>query len=261
MTVHAEKVFLTSGEVAGISAGTLGLFAGGRLFTNVDSARHSLYEKPLPIEVSLQRFVGGRYYSGKSNFLDSDFGSAVTPVAGGIALVAVDLGWPGEHTEEISTQDLFLYTGGILANKGINDIFKGLIARPRPYYKIEQEQNKSHTKAYSSFDRASFYSGHTSSAFFAVSFLNHRIRSTLRRELSADTYKNWRWLSPTILYGWASMVGWSRLHAYKHYPSDVIIGALAGSLMAELLWSFGETEKNQTTGENSPRMFKISFYF
>lgn len=86
----------------------------------------------------------------------------------------------------------------------------------------------------------------------------------MRRELSADDYRDYRWISPTVLFGWASFVGWSRLHAYKHYLSDVILGSMAGWLLAELFFSLlddADSADMKTAGESPQMLFKLGFSF
>jgi len=61
-------------------------------------------------------------------------------------------------------------------------------------------------------DRLSFPSGHTSSAFQAASFLHMRY--------------GWKVGLPAYLL--SSYVGWTRVHAKKHYWSDVAAGASIG---------------------------------
>ena len=62
----------------------------------------------------------------------------------------------------------------------------------------------------------------------------------MHQNLSEEEYRDWSWPSPTVLYGWATIVGWSRIHSYKHYPLDVIVGALIGSLLGELFYSLND---------------------
>ena len=65
--------------------------------------------------------------------------------------------------------------------------------------------------------------------------------------MTVDEYRKYRWVSPAILYSWSAVVGWSRIQAYKHFPSDVAAGAIAGYLLGELFYSF-----NDTPGETFP---------
>jgi undecaprenyl-diphosphatase len=59
----------------------------------------------------------------------------------------------------------------------------------------------------------SFPSGHTSFVFSMATTLSLQ-------------YKKWYIVTPAYLY--AGAVGYSRMHLGKHYPSDVLIGAITG---------------------------------
>jgi len=59
----------------------------------------------------------------------------------------------------------------------------------------------------------SFPSGHTSFAFSMATTLSLQ-------------YKKWYVVAPSYLY--AGAVGYSRMHLGKHYPSDVLMGAISG---------------------------------
>jgi len=41
---------------------------------------------------------------------------------------------------------------------------------------------------------------------------------------------------PYILYSWATLVAYSRIYVGKHYPLDVICGAILGILIAKIVW-------------------------
>jgi phosphatidate phosphatase len=82
--------------------------------------------------------------------------------------------------------------------------------------------------------RLSFPSGHTSFAFYAMTFLILFIS------------KNWRWRSlgfmpilvQTFLAGVAWFIGLSRVIDHKHHASDVLAGGLLGSLIALFTFHF-----------------------
>ncbi|UCE24833.1 MAG: phosphatase PAP2 family protein [Candidatus Zixiibacteriota bacterium] len=232
--------YLDSDQIALISLGTAGTALTGRLVRNVDSARSPWITGPLPLESRLQRLLGGECYAGKTNFLDNTFGSVATPVAAGMLMLTADLSWPQGDRTKTSLQDLFLYSTGLLVTEGVTYLSKGLFARERPLPRLHADIAALRKEVDISYDRQSFFSGHTSGAFFAAAFVNKRLRSIMRTELSDGEYRNWRWASPVLMYGWASFVGWSRIHAYKHYVSDILAGALAGYLLAELFYSFGD---------------------
>ena len=253
---------LSSTEIAGIALGSASVLGLGLWVRSLDSTRLLLINGPLPLETSVQQLLGGRYRPGKMNFLDSPTGSAYTPIAGGVLLLAVDLAWPVKGAGHQTAEDLFLYTSGMVTTKGVTSIFKGLMARPRPNTYLEPDISSDKLGRSYAHEHHSFFSGHTSSAFFAMAFLNKRLRSIMRQELANDEYRDWRWAPPSLLFGWASFVGLSRIHAHKHYLSDVLAGALAGYLMAELFYSFGN-EDGIAGGENGAKqvVLRITFAF
>ena len=86
-----------------------------------------------------------------------------------------------------------------------NVILKPLFARPRPYTVYGFEPLISYMGDFS------FPSGHTSAAFAAAAVLYGR---------------NQKW--GRIAYGFAVLMGFSRLYVGVHYPTDVFFGMLVG---------------------------------
>lgn len=257
--VYADG-YLTSGEVVGITSATMVTSFSGYYLKRYDSTRTSLIKGPLPLDNFMLKVFGGSYSPGKTNFLDNNYGSAFTPVTCATLLTIADLSYADKDKEKQTLQDLFLFTSGIITTKGVTDIAKGIFTRPRPYqYVIAPDERVSEGFLT---DRSSFFSGHTSGAFFSVSFLNMRIRSIMRSEMSPSEYKNYRWISPTLLYSWATFVGLSRIHAYKHYFSDILFGAITGYLMAELFYAIGDSGAySSNQGTPSTTLFSLNFSF
>jgi membrane-associated phospholipid phosphatase len=261
-TKASPDTYLSSGEVAAISGGVVASAGLGLWLADMDSNRTALIDGPLPTERWLQKLIGGRFEVGKNNFLSGSLGSAGTPVACGILLAGVDATWPRAEKGKYVAQDLFLYTSGLIATMGVTNIFKGAFARPRPYIHFGTDARRFALTQDYAHNHNSFFSGHTSAAFFAATFLNMRVRSTMRRELTSSEYHDWRWASPAVLYSWAAFVGWSRIHSYDHYFSDVLVGALAGYFLAELFYSFGDSGDNKSAesgGAQSIVVFTYSF--
>lgn len=90
-------------------------------------------------------------------------------------------------------------------------------------------------------DTYSFFSAHTSITFATSAFcyrgmsdLLDDVHITDKPDLARTILKGTAF---TVLYGWASYVGYSRIRDNKHYLSDVLIGAGAGTLISNLLYS------------------------
>jgi undecaprenyl-diphosphatase len=69
----------------------------------------------------------------------------------------------------------------------------------------------------------SFPSGHTSTAFACAAALSFE-------------YPKWYVIAPS--FAWAGAVGYSRMYLGRHYPSDVLIGAVIGTGSAYLSYKF-----------------------
>ncbi len=259
-TTEAEHE-LSQEDIILISAGTIATYLSGTLIRKIDLSRHSILPGPLPFEKKIQKLIAGDYTIGQKNFLDDTLGASITPIICGLLLVTADMGWESNDKGNRTLQDIFLFGTGLAATKGLTDIFKGLIARERPFPRFYPELATKRSNIDYGFDHRSFFSFHTSGAFYASSFLNKRTRAIMRSEMSALRYRKYRWLSPTILFGWSSYVGLSRVRAYKHYISDVIVGAVAGHLMSELFSSFVKYEKNHEPTYFINPAFKLTLRF
>lgn len=94
-------------------------------------------------------------------------------------------------------------------NIGTTEILKNVFKRTRPADKYPDEVFVNTPSS-----GKSFPSGHTSQAFATATTL------TLQ-------YKKWYVTVPAYL--WAGCVGYSRMYLGKHYPSDVLAGAIVGA--------------------------------
>ncbi|MEP7144003.1 MAG: phosphatase PAP2 family protein [Ferruginibacter sp.] len=93
----------------------------------------------------------------------------------------------------------------IIATEGLKRIFN----RTRPYDKYPNDVFVlTNSRGYS------FPSGHTSLAFATATTISL-------------TYKKWYIIVPAYL--WAGSVGYSRMYLGRHYPSDVLGGAVVGA--------------------------------
>jgi undecaprenyl-diphosphatase len=102
-----------------------------------------------------------------------------------------------------------LYIAGSTATTYLlNLVIKQLVKRPRPFL------TDIHLTPVYRPGEYSFPSGHTSSAFSAVTSLSR-------------VYPKWYVIAPSLL--WAGAVGYSRMYLGVHYPTDVTAGAVLGA--------------------------------
>ena len=101
-------------------------------------------------------------------------------------------------------------------------------------------KNFTHRKRPDGEDDRSFFSGHTSMTFTASAFLYREIDDYLdglplaNDPLLCTALKT---VAFTGLYGWAAYVGYSRIYDNKHFFSDVIVGALVGTVIGNIVYS------------------------
>jgi undecaprenyl-diphosphatase len=136
------------------------------------------------------------------------FTSSVSPVIIGVP-VGMYLVNSINHNEK-GKVDAIHIAGSIAATLVITQGLKYAINRNRPYITyplLVHPYDNSETDK-------SFPSQHTSFAFATATSLSMH-------------YRKWYVVVPA--FGWATMVGYSRLYLGEHYPSDVIAGAAIGA--------------------------------
>jgi membrane-associated phospholipid phosphatase len=118
-----------------------------------------------------------------------------------------DLGWHG--------------TEAVLISSGITGVLKGVLGRARPFVSADTNpRDFKFAKGFSSSDRQSFPSGHTTTAFAAASAVTSEVRRL---------WPKYTWYVGPVLYGGAALVGVSRMYHDRHWASDVVLGAAIGT--------------------------------
>lgn len=121
-----------------------------------------------------------------------------------------DLGWHG--------------TEAVLVGSGITGVLKGLLGRARPDLDptapVTPPSDFRFGSGFTSANRQSFPSGHTTTAFAAAA----AVTSEVNRLWPAYT-----WYVGPVLYGGATLVGLSRMYHNRHWASDVALGAGVGT--------------------------------
>lgn len=129
-----------------------------------------------------------------------------------------------------------LFIGSLL-----RQVIVHLVGRTRPY--------KNKGAKYFKFNGGnSFFSGHTTNAFEMATIISHHIDF---------------WPVTVLCYGFASSIAFQRLHVKSHWPSDVFIGAVYGTVIAKTIIKLHEKRKVKTNLIFSPEVvgLKLSYEF
>lgn len=156
---------------------------------------------------------------------------------------------PNLDRDQKWTYALMYIETGILTYS-ITEITKCMVRRVRPF--VYNPEVPLHYKIKSSDTRKSFFSVHTSISFASVVFLARTY---------AALHPDSRWKSVVWCTGLstATMVGVLRVISGKHFPTDVLVGALVGSIIGIVIPKLHEVEP--ITEQSSNRVFQISFQF
>src|SRR5262249_46896326 len=148
----------------------------------------------------------------------SDTADILSTVTAGLAYVVpltVDFADVGASTAFL--EDGFILGQTLLVNGALVAVAKYTGQRPIP--RVYSPGTPAYVNSPS--DYRSFYSGHTSSTFAALTAMS--MTWTLRH---GDTW--WPWVVTAVV---GTSVGLERIFAGRHFPSDVLVGAAAGTLL------------------------------
>lgn len=140
---------------------------------------------------------------------------AVVSIGTPLTLYAVGL----IKKDSILKKEALLIGESVAASIFITIATKRIIKRDRPFVTYPEIEKLTSGGGYS------LPSGHTSIAFATATSLTM-------------TYPKWYVIVPA--FGWASAIGYSRMHLGVHYPSDVLAGALIGSGSAYLTFKINK---------------------
>lgn len=128
----------------------------------------------------------------------------------------------GRSTDHHGVEDLGWHgTEAALVGSGITGVLKVLLGRARPYVSVDTNpKDFKFFKGFSSSDRQSFPSGHTTTAFAVASSVTSEVQRM---------WPKYTWYVGPVLYGGAALVGLSRMYHNAHWASDVVLGAGVGT--------------------------------
>lgn len=134
-----------------------------------------------------------------------------------------------------SVDELAVFGTGTIAEQGIKLAVKAAVARRRPLLEFADPAHYAALNVQAN-NHESFYSGHTSSAFYTAAYVDQKVGDLLRPRVEGRARLLYRVLSVTTLYGWAAYVGYSRMQIDRHYFTDVLAGGAIGATWA--FWQY-----------------------
>jgi hypothetical protein len=147
-----------------------------------------------------------------------------------------------------------MYGEAIMIDQGMTSIVKSIVQRKRPFL---YDANLSPEERLEMPGKLrSFYSGHTSTSFCSAVFF---------AKVYSDIYpdSNWRYIVWPSVLAVAGSVGYLRYKAGKHYPTDIIAGAIAGSAVGYIIPVLHRknNQENYVSISIQPRFIGLSYYF
>jgi len=141
------------------------------------------------------------------------------------AFVIVDFFDAGARNWRSWLTDFVVFAEALAWDGAIQDIVRRASRRPRPFLYTDGAYAGERDSAEATY---SFYSGHTAFAFTAATFLAYTFH--LRHPTS-----RWRYVVWPVLLSLAAVEPVLRVLAGDHFPTDVLIGAVAGSAIGILV--------------------------
>ncbi|HWE41081.1 MAG TPA: phosphatase PAP2 family protein [Gemmatimonadaceae bacterium] len=122
-----------------------------------------------------------------------------------------------------TTADVGLHlTESLVLTTAIGQVIRGALGRARPSSAVDGPTTHRFGRGYTDFEYRSFPSLHAATAFAASAAAVEEIR--LRNPGAV------RWAGP-LLYGAASVPGFTRLYLNKHWASDIAAGSFLGAML------------------------------
>jgi len=174
------------------------------------------------------------------------FGVLPVGVLGAQYLLASGSGAPLRYY----AQDATIIIESVVVASLVNQVVKFTVGRERPFVHLLPEDQKGLTR-HPTDNNLSFYSGHTNMAFALVTAAG--TVSELRG------YKH-RWLIWAVGLPAAASVGLLRMGAGRHYLTDVLVGAAAGTLfgVGMPLLLHGRQEESQSQSRTARMSMNVS---
>jgi membrane-associated phospholipid phosphatase len=139
----------------------------------------------------------------------------------GSVIIGVSLYAYGRLAKDERAADLGLHgTEALVIGSLTGTLLKGVFGRERPYVKRDPHSYK-FGRGFGTERYRSFPSGHTIAAFAAASAVTSETRGW---------WNGSEWYIGPLMYGGAALVGASRIYNNRHWASDVMMGAMIGTM-------------------------------
>lgn len=148
-----------------------------------------------------------------------------------------------------------MYFETALFTLGVTNLTKSLSNRTRPYLynpEIDQAYKEDVIKTENVYD--SFYSGHTAISFATAVFLS----KTYTDIYGKNTWSKVIWASSLSV---ATTVGFMRYKSGQHFPTDIITGAIIGSVIGYTIPLLHKKKNDHLSLFISANNFHISYLF
>ena len=141
-------------------------------------------------------------------------------------------------------------TEAVTINATLTHLVKNAVRRPRPYtydpqWRAELDEALAAGEFVDADGQMSFYSGHTSAAGAWSFALAHTLAIT----------HDWSWQGRAVPYlaatGVTAWTGVLRVRAHKHFPSDVLVGGLAGAAVGIMVPELHRSDRAQLATGNT----------
>ena len=163
----------------------------------------------------------------ESTYLRATAGAFRSIALPGTVLLAAGLYTMGSVGDNPELTDLGLDTGYAIIAAGVVTVgVKLLTGRGRPHFSPEEPHNFGLGRGLAGDEYQSFPSAHTAAAFAAASVLAGHSRG---EDAIAP-----RWLGP-LAYSSAGIAGLSRLYHEEHWLTDVLVGAILGTVAGTVI--------------------------
>lgn len=195
------------------------------------------------------RPIAGRYSAKADSWSDYFSVLGVLPVAlSGTVWYKDDNGWKNFLTY------MAMYVEALALQDGINKIARSLELWPRPYIYAEDGDGAKKAKEARGEAYGSFFSGHASAAFTVAVFTS---------EYFGEVYPNspYKGVVRASVFSLASVVSVLRIAAGKHYPTDVVAGALVGTGVSLGILQMHKKDENNVTLWVSPNTLMLNILF